>query len=363
MIFKIKNILYIFLIVTNYSYSQDQIITTPTIESPEEEFISVFQKEKLSNPVFLNGNVKEVTKKVIEHITPNRETSTQENYSYNLNRQKQVIKYSSDIEFDEMKPELLNIEKEVIIKGDTIINHDNIWYNFKKGRLITKTEKKAEISDTDSFMDSISFKYKNNKLVEITHYRRDVLTQVDESKELIEYRIAYSDYDIFNYNKINYDANDLLVSKLTLSTYEDLVFVTKTRYQYNDFNKLESFTRSLEEYSIELIDRSDYIKVTQKHNRRIESLEKNRDIAKYTYDDKKRVTKLIIEKAKEEKHIYSIQYNKNKTFIDYSNNGNTEMQYQYVYDKKNNPIQEKRYVYIDGKKYLDTSITLNIKYY
>ena len=91
---KLNIILYpILLIAINYSYSQNQIITTPSIESPEQEFISVFQKDKLSNPIFLNGAVKEVKKKVREHVTLNRKIGNQKNYDYSLNSLKQITKY------------------------------------------------------------------------------------------------------------------------------------------------------------------------------------------------------------------------------------------------------------------------------
>jgi len=363
---KLNIILYpILLIAINYSYSQNQIITTPSIESPEQEFISVFQKDKLSNPIFLNGAVKEVKKKVREHVTLNRKIGNQKNYDYSLNSLKQISKYSSDEEFDDMTPELLNIEKEVVIKGDTIINHDNIWYTFKKGKLKTKTEKTAELSSNQAFMDSLSFNYKKNKLIEIHHYKRDIVTEVNESStsNLIEYNLLYTDYEIKNYTAAKYGKNGLLNSKLDISTIEDLIFVYKTSYQYNDSNKITSFKRVFEEHDINVFNFSEYIKNTEKYNVKAKPIENEEHEGVYYYDEKNRIIKIEIEKFNEGKHTYNIRYYKNTTTVAYLNKGKFEMEFQFTYDNNNNPIKELKYINIDGRKHLDTSIVLDITYY
>ena len=39
------------------------------------------------------------------------------------------------------------------------------------------------------------------------------------------------------------------------------------------------------------------------------------------------------------------------------------MEFQFTYDNNNNPIKELKYINIDGRKHLDTSIVLDITYY
>ena len=125
---KIKFLSILFLFVANEIFCLDQILTSPTLESPESEFFLNFPKEKIANPIFLNGAVKAVQKKIIQHKTPDNETAFEESYDYELNASKEVIKYASDVEFDEMNPNFLNMEKDIIIKGDTIIKHGDLTY-------------------------------------------------------------------------------------------------------------------------------------------------------------------------------------------------------------------------------------------
>ena len=151
-----KLVLLCFVFTTYYTYSQNQIITTPRIASPEHVFLSIFQGDKLSNPIFLNGKVKTVHRIVTNYVTPNRKEKSKKSFSYQLNHLKQAVKYASDVEFDEMSPEFLNLEQETIITGDTLINHYNNWYTFKNGQLVTKKEKTEETIALDVFIDSTS---------------------------------------------------------------------------------------------------------------------------------------------------------------------------------------------------------------
>lgn len=383
-----KHIFLVLLLALNYTYSQNNFITTPRIASPEQIFKSIIKKDQLENPIFLNGEVKNVHKKITKRATPNRKDSTQESYQYSLNRQKRVTKYASNVEFDEMNPELLNLlDKEVIIKGDTIINHDNFWYTFKNGKLILRKKKTEETGSLNIFTDSILFEHKKDKLIEVKHYKRHISTDINlnSNDDLANYDISYSEYELTNYNSALYNKNNLLESKLEIFTSQDFdyVYADHTSYKYNDLGELISYEKKSESIEFDLFDMHSYIKNRKKHNSKIKIYKTTQNNGVFTYDDKNRITnfkakviendydfdyknKMVKLKTKdiiEAKHSYNIEYSQNKTVTTYINNGELNLQFEYIFDNNNNPIQEKIYTYISGRKYLNTSTTLDIEYF
>ena len=84
---------------------------------------------------------------------------------------------------------------------------------------------------------------------------------------------------------------------------------------------------------------------------------------KYTYDSRNRILRLDTSDNNIENQTYSFKYKKNKTKISRVTNSTPDIEYHFNYDKRNNPIQEKRFIYLNGKKYLDTEITMQISYF
>lgn len=355
--------LLLLLIATNYVYSQHLPITTPTIETPENEFLAIFQKDKLANPIFLHGNIKEVSKKEIRHLTPNRKISLQENYRYTLNKQKQVITYASDVEFDEMKPAFLNVEKDVIIKGDTIINHNPFFYRFKNGQLIIRTEKR--VKNIDKKTDSITFRYNKDNLVERKQYKKEIATKVTEISDgsFTEHDVI-SDYQLISYSTATYNHRNLLKWTQNVSMNQEILFVTKKSYQYNGFNKIVRATIISKNYNISSFKYLKDIRDWAKEEATIKPVKKEEITILYSYNTKNSITKIdFFTKNTQNKYVYALDYQKEKTIIKYTNKGKLEKVVEYVFDKKNNPIKELKYIFIDGKKYLDTSISMQITYY
>ena len=141
---------------------------------------------------------------------------------------------------------------------------------------------------------------------------------------------------------------------------QDIVITSNTTYQYNTKKQLIHFEKVSEEHGILFFDWSNY------HKNKItpqKSLKKTVYNIMYIYDINDRLIKLEADVNSKQKHIYNIRYHKNKRTVTFTNKGKIIKEIQYVFDKNNNPVEEKKYVYIDGKKHLDTSIRLDIKYY
>ncbi len=363
MINKIKYVFIVLIfIITSNSHSQNQIIPIPEIGSPEQEFLSVFQKEKFENPIFLNGSIKEIHKGITEYITPNRKVLVKKIYNYLLNKNKQVVKYASDIEFDAITAELLNAQKTIDIKIDTIINHDKISYTFKQGKLLTKKFKTLKENRFDGFTDSIHFNYKKNKLTEIKEYKREIIAEPSDFEEEEELLIS-EDYFMTNYSEANYNKKKLLKSKLEINYDQNstATFVDYINYEYDRDNKLTSYKKISKGYEIELSDLTNYIKSIKKNKLNYDPFETKESNGLYNYIQGNKIIKLNSLSTKEDK--YEIEFSKEKTIIKYSNNGILERRFQYLFDGSGNPIEEKIFIYFKGIEYLDTSTILEIIYH
>ncbi|PQJ77548.1 hypothetical protein [Polaribacter glomeratus] len=361
---KATTTLFLLIAFVNVTYSQNKQIAIPKIEAPEAQLISVFQKEKMDNPIFLNGNVKEVHKKHISHINPKRLKKITENYQYTLNKNNEVITYTSGVEFDEMNVDYLNSERKQIIKNDTIINHANICYTFKKGKLVSKTIKTLEKTNFIGFTDSIHYNYKNNKLIEIITYQKEVLVEMDED-EVNESYLVSNDYFMTSFSEAKYNENNRIESKLTIEYDQNamVLFVDKTRYNTSGKNLLIVFRKTSNSYEIVLNDLSDYLINIKENNLNEIPFETNEYDGIFTYDEEDKVIEFETFNVHKEKQQYKIEYKKNTSIVKRATNNNLDIEYHFRYDKNNNPIQEKRFIYIDGRKYLDTEITMEINYF
>ncbi|WP_452227121.1 hypothetical protein [Lacinutrix cladophorae] len=359
-----KNLITILcLCFTPVIFSQNTKIDIPVIDAPEVQFISIFQKEKIDNPIFLNGKVKEVHKKITTHIHPNRKETSVENYQYTLNKNMEVIRYASDVEFDEMNIDFLNSQKEFPIQKDTIITQNNIKYNFKKGKLISKTSSTLDEDTTIGVTDSIHFSYKNNKITEIIEFQKEALVEIDEDTNQENYLIS-NDYFMTSYKLADYE-NKLVNSKLAIEYIPDVMvlFVSKTDYIYNNNNLLTSFKKTNKEYEIVVEDISNYLKKIKNNKLPDTPFKTQENIGIFTYDSDNRVIKLEAIIDNQENQVYKMVYSNNKTIITRESNGVSDIEYQFNYDNNNNPIQEKRFIYLEGKKYLDTQTTIDITYF
>lgn len=360
------NIFFLSLIVNltfgSICFSQNIQFEVPSINSPESQFISVFQKEKMDNPIFLNGNVKEVQKTIIRHINPNRKEEITENYHYILNKKSTLTSYASDVEFDEMNIAFLNSEKTQSIKNDTVINDDFASYTFKNGRLSYQTLKTIEGPRLNSITDSVHYSYKKNKLVSIATYKKEILIDLNEYNEEI---YLLSDYFMTGYSEAKYNNKNELESKLDIN-YEPSsseLFVSKANYIYNINNQLVAFNRTSRSYEFALNDLVDYLEKIKEENFNEIPFETTESTGKYTYDSRNRIIGLVTSVNNKENQTYSFKYKKNKTKISRVTDSKLDIEYHFNYDKRNNHIQEKRFIHLNGKKYLDTEITMQISYF
>lgn len=350
------------LIICDFCFSQNIQFDIPEINSPETQFISIFQREKIDNPIFLDGNPKEVHKKITNPINPNRTEKVTENYHYILDKKSNLTSYASDVEFDEMNITFLNSERKQSIKNDTILNDEFASYTFKKGKLISQTLKTIEEPNFSSVTDSIHYNYKKNKLIHKVTYQKEILIDFNEYDEEI---YLVSDYFMTGYNEAKYTNKNELESKLEIY-YEPntmVLSVSETQYTYNINSQLTAFKRTSRNYEFSLNDLSGHLKKIKNNKFDEIPFETIKSSGVYTYDLQNRVATLITTNNTKESQTYNIKYKKNKTKISRVTNTKPDVEYHFNYDKNNNPIQEKRFIYLDGKKYLDTEITLQITYF
>ena len=362
-----SSFLFLALIIVNFTYSQNQQITLPSIDAPEELIATVFETKKMFNPIFLRNTIKKVKKTSTSFITPERLVKTVEDYEYIINNKKQITHYASNADFDEMSTDFLNSEKEISISGDTIISHNMHWYKFKNGQLITKKNKTEGTAALNVFVDSTAYTYRNNNLVEIKSYQRDVAEELleDTDDELIMYISE-------NYNRSSnelgkYNTRDLLLFKLVAYRMEDVLVRTKTMYNYTIDGELESFEISSKKYEYDNFNESDFIKNNEFYPALNNPAETQSTLGRFEYDSNSRIIQFKNENyssdsTKKETTLYTVSYSKNKRIIRYSSNGKLETEWHYRYDRNKNPIEEKRYVYINANKYLDALISLDIEY-
>jgi len=361
----------LFLIIfIKYSYSQTEPKLEPLITFPNSQFNSLYEQEKVLNPIYLNGKVNTVMKTFKQHFSPYNTDEYTTHYGYKLNKAQVVIDYRSDLEYDELtKDDLNKAIKLKPLKKDTLVERGNTKYVFKKGQLVLKEEQNYE----DGFIDSIVFKYKNKLLVEKIHYASIGMDVVNDDGDIDENSMLFTEFEIKSYSKIDYNKTGLIVSYKHYQPNPDIVEVTENKYHYNSKGQLENYTLVYNRYYAETIDVYSPPNTWQFNKEGIikEFFEETK--GSYKYDTKGRIIAHYLNKENKEAEYYNVNYKTDGHIIsvvkDYYIDYNYEtlqllnLEYEYIYDDLKNPIHIRSYIIKKGKKYLDKSTRLTINYY
>lgn len=353
----------LFVLILSYALvtiSNAQSYKVPDIILPEDELQKWGEQEKLDNPIFLNGAVKEVKKAKTSYDYRDNYNSSKNYYSYTLNTNNEVINYISDEEWNEKSPSYFNSFKEFTPTNDTIIEQDNVTFYFKNGQLKCSTTLDSEVMDI--ITDSISFVYKKDKLTEIRGYKKEVLTMVEDIDDSYEETfIAEADFHLNVLHSTQHNSKEQLISTfLAFKTYNGETRITNTNYKYNNSGSLQEYKRTTaiyyDELNIEGYDSLTELEKTALNKTTEES------IGTFQYNNKGQLI-LFSENDNDVKRHYQIEYSKNKKTITTHLDNQLSTIEAITYDQYKNPIEVKTSNYEKDEKTSEETVTLSITYF
>lgn len=351
-------------------YSQNESIEEELIELPQDQFIKLYDSDKVTNPLYLNGNVNTVMRTFTQYKSPYSEKEYTDHYSYTLDKNHIVTDYRSDLEYDDLTAEsFIIIPKLKIEKKDTVISKGNTKYTYKKGILVVKEEQNFD----DGILDSIVFKYKKGKLTEKIHYSSQGMLEIDDNRDVNENYMLFSEFEVASYTKISYNASGLIATYSYYAPNPDIVEVQENSYTYTAKGQLENYMLVYNRYYAETID---VYSKPQKWKFGTDGLidtffEEVK--GHYTYNVDGRIVKHQLEKNNKEAELYIVDYTNNGFTIkmgadyyrehDYETLLHQDLEYEYIYDVLKNPVEINSYIIDSKAKHLDKSTRLTISYF
>ena len=350
--------------------SQNETILDDYIILPQEQFNKLYDADKVTNPLHLNGNVNKVMRTFVQHKSPYSKEEYTNHYSYTLNEARNVTDYRSDLEYDEVTKEDFAITPKLKIeKKDTILSKDNTKYTYKKGLLMIKETQNFD----DGVMDSIAFKYKKGKLIEKTHYTSMGLFETEDDGDVDESYMLFPEFEVASYTKISYNKFGLMTTYSHYAPNPDIVEVQENSYTYTTEGQLENYTLIYNRYYAETIDVYSNPKTWKFKTDGLIEMFFEEVKGSYTYDVEGRIITHQFEKSNKEAESYTVDYTNNGFKIksktsyykdyDYDTLLYQDLEYEYMYDALKNPIEINSYIIDAEGKYLDKSTRLKISYF
>lgn len=351
-------------------YGQNEDAETSFIVLPQDQFNTLYDAEKVTNPLHLNGNVNTVMRTFTQYKSPYSKEEYTNHYSYTLDKNHTVIDYRSDLEYDDMTVESFVVNPTFKIeKRDTVISNGNTKYTYKKGLLIVKEIQNVD----DGVMDSIAFKYKKGKLTEKIHYTSMGLYESDQDGNVDENYMLFPEFEVASYTKIAYNKLGLMATYRHYAPNPDIVEVQENSYTYNNEGQLDNYILVYNRYYAETIDVYSKPETWKFGTDGLIDVFFEEVKGSYAYDVQDRIVKHQLEKNNKEAEFYTVDYTSNGFTIkmrtsyykehDYETLQHLDLEYEYTYDALENPIEIKSYIIDAEGKHLDKSTRLNIRYF
>lgn len=344
-----------------FLYSQNYTIQEPEIPMLEAALYQLLDDEKITNPTFLLGSIKEVETIFTLHPSPDNKNTEVYTDTFVLDTQGQVIRFESSDEYSEREPSSFN-QRPLRFKNDTIFKREEYTYVFNKGKLLAKY----------NFEDSTSYTYKKDKIKTIKNYQREASEEWnedgDENDPIILY---YSEFELKSYQEAIYDKG-LLVHKKTYDVFYETINTYVTKYEYDQNNRLQKFNLVYKRYTSDLIDISKNPKKWKfSEDYFVDGEILNRG-GTVSYDTANRIVNYQVSDSNNNKERYTVSYNGKDMVVkgsrkDYAPDRDVmiprDLEYVYIYDAHDNPIEIRSYIVNEGDKILDKSTKINITYY
>lgn len=346
--------------------------TLPDFPTPQNDFYTLLEEDKVTNPLFLEGSVREVNRTFTQHTSPDSDQTYTENYYYLINTDRKITKYTTDNVFDDITVENLNSELLPIIKNDTIIKEEDFYtYIYKKGKLTNY----MAYDIAGGMMDSIVYTYKNDKLSTRTHYKSEGALEMDDEGFVDESVIYFSEFSIYGYGEATYtklgQLHTLLQHEFTIES--DLIDTYKSTYTYDQQGRFKNATTVSDRCFLTY-------KQLKKHPKKWKLQENETVEGMYiettfsvSYDSKDRITSYTKADSQKNNIVYNVSYEndaKKNIYVsrdDYSFQKeitiHRDLLFEYTYDTYHNPTYIASYILRNGKKVLDKSTELAIIYY
>ncbi|WP_299678530.1 hypothetical protein [uncultured Dokdonia sp.] len=346
--------------------------TLPDFPTPQNDFYRSLEEEKVTNPLFLEGNVREVNRTFTQHISPDSDQTYTENYYYLINTDRKITKYTTDNVFDDITVENLNSELLPIIVNDTIIKEDDFYtYIYKKGKLTNYMAYDIE----GGMMDSIVYNYKNNQLHTRTHYRSEGAIAFNEEDEIDESVIYFSEFTIYGYGEATYTKTGQLQTLLQheFTVESDLIDTYKSTYTYDPKGRFNSVSIVSDRYFLTYKQLDKHPKKWKlQENETVEGMYLETNIT-VTYDNQNRIETYSKVDSQKNNIIYEISYDTDRSKKikvardDYHFQKEAiihrDLLFEYTYDSQHNPTYIASYILLNDKKIIDKSTKLAIVYY
>lgn len=368
------NHLYTTLFILCFTYiSNAQTREFPEFPNPQNDFYTLLEENKVTNPKYLEGSVRDVNRTYIEHVSPDNDEEYMVNYFYRLEKNKEIIEYTTNDLYDDTTISYLNEVIQPKIQNDTVIKEDDFYtYIYKKGKLTNY----MAYDVYGGIMDSIIYIYKNDHLLTRTHYRSEGLIDVEflDNGEVNE-SLLYSEFEIYAYDEAAYNTSGLIHSLIQYQYTQESDLIDKYTYNYNydTQGRFENLKASSDRIFLTYKQQKKHPKKWKlATNEVVEGMYLETTI-NTAYDTKNRIQTYTKYDSNKNKESYSITYDGcyNKKIIvsrddysfQYEINVHRDLLYEYTYDEHHNPTYITSYIIVDGKKILDKSTRLQISYY
>ncbi|WP_299766575.1 hypothetical protein [uncultured Dokdonia sp.] len=354
------------------SFTNAQTRDLPDFPAPQDDFYTSLEEKKVMNPLFLEGQIREVNRTHTLHISPDRDETYTNTYYYQVNTEKEITKYATDDSYDDTTLAYLNKVQSPTIKNDTILKEDDFYtYIYKKGKLTNYMSYDIE----SGIMDSIVYTYKNNNLSTRTHYKSEGTLEMDDEGFVDESVMYFSEFRIQSYGTATYTKTGQLLSltQHEFTVEDDLIDTYKSNYIYDQKNRFKNATIVSDRVFLtyEQLDKHPK-KWKLQENETVEGMYLETNIT-VTYDNQNRIETYSKADSQKNNIIYEISYDTDRSKkIKVSRDDyhfqkeviiHRDLLFEYTYDTYHNPTYIASYILLNGKKVLDKSTELAIIYY
>lgn len=355
-------------------YSNAQTRDFPEFPSPQQDFYKLLDEDKVMNPRYLEGNVKEVNRTYIQHISPDNEETYTANYFYRLKKDKEITEYTTNDMYDDFTLSYLNEALPPTIQHDTIINEDDYYtYSYQKGKLTNYWMLDIEAGTRDS----IVYTYNNDNLHTRIEYQSQGAVEIEflENGDIDDSTIYFTEFSAYAYSEATYTNTGQIHTLKEYRFTPELDFIDRYEYSYTyDLKgRFESMKVVSDRY---FLSSKQYTEDSKKwmfeDHKSVEGMYQETTIHT-TYDSQNRIQTYLKTDSQKNKESYHITYGEgsDKAIVvsrdDYNIYNNTlvhrDLVYEYTYDTHHNPIHIASYIIVNGKKILDKSTELKITYY